>query len=400
MRLHRRWIALTVGVVLVAFGVVLAVQHRTRAVGPAPRAGAQARRRASTLTTLDGKPISSAALKGKTYVVNFCNSWCIPCQQEAARAPDVLRRAQERSPTSRWSASSATTMPRRSAHYVGARQHHVAGRRSIRTAAPALGFGTTGQPETYVISPDGVAGVRHARPVDRRRPRDAGSARARAGGVCRVEARSWVPWLALAVVVVIAVVVLVVRSRPEQLARGRARRASRTSSRARCARASRSPTATRRESRAIRDDIASASARGQSDARSATLRRDLRRAHPAHAVERRARRDRVGRADRSRSCSAPSGIRSRSRGGAERRGCRARRGRRSSSSGNAIVATRDDDAAQRGARDELDRQGARSRARLPAALARRSRDERAAGNIDDEHATGSCTTTTPRGRPR
>ena len=67
---------------LVAFGVMLAVQHRDE-----PSVPRLVQRHEPVpqfhLTTLDGKTIDTKSLAGKTYVVNFFNSWCIPCQQEA-----------------------------------------------------------------------------------------------------------------------------------------------------------------------------------------------------------------------------------------------------------------------------------------------------------------------------
>ena len=185
-----------------------------------------------------------ARCAGKTYVVNFWNSWCIPCRQEAARAAVVLRRSIAANPTSRWSASSATTTRRRCAT--------TSPRNAIGwpvafdpNGSAGLGFGTTGQPETYVISPDGVAACGTLGPVDGGRARGAGS-RPREPGAPALEASWWVPWLALAVVVVIAVRRARGALGAEQLAARHARRASTTSSRARCAPVSRSPTATRR----------------------------------------------------------------------------------------------------------------------------------------------------------
>src|SRR5262249_27091185 len=77
-----RWIALGGAVALVAFGAVLAVQQRSEP--SVPRLVQQHKSMPSfDVTTLDGKKVDAASLKDKTVVVNFFNSWCIPCQQEA-----------------------------------------------------------------------------------------------------------------------------------------------------------------------------------------------------------------------------------------------------------------------------------------------------------------------------
>ena len=147
-----RWTALGVGVVLVAFGVVLAVQHRTEA--SVPRL-VQDHGVAPTFTTktLDGKPIDSRTLKGKTYVVNVWNTWCIPCRDEAsalrtfyarhASEPDFamigLVRDDSTAPVRSYVASKKVTWP------------------VVFDDRLLTEFGTTGQPETYVVSPSGVA---------------------------------------------------------------------------------------------------------------------------------------------------------------------------------------------------------------------------------------------------
>jgi cytochrome c biogenesis protein CcmG/thiol:disulfide interchange protein DsbE len=148
-----RWIALTAAVLLVAFGVVLAVQHRSEA--SVPRL-VQAHKPAPAfdLATLDGKQVSSHSLAGKTYVVNFWNSWCIPCQEEHSALADFY---------GRHAGDPGFAM-------VGIVRDDTGGaiRRYVAAegvpypvaldpgARASLEFGTRGQPETYAISPDGV----------------------------------------------------------------------------------------------------------------------------------------------------------------------------------------------------------------------------------------------------
>ncbi len=150
-----RWIALAVGIVAVVFGVVLAVQHKPDSPS-VPRLVLEHRPVPTfTLKSLDGTPITSTALKGKTIVVNFFNSWCIPCQQEApalkafyaehAKDPDFAMVGiiinDDASTVNTYVHTQHMTWP------VG----------SDPNGAASLSFGTTGQPETYVIAPDGTA---------------------------------------------------------------------------------------------------------------------------------------------------------------------------------------------------------------------------------------------------
>lgn len=106
-----------------------------------------------TTHTLDGKTLDSASLKGKTYVVNVWNTWCIPCQQEQPALkefydehksePDFamigLVRDDDRGPVNSVVAAKKVTWP------------------VVFDDGMLTQLGTTGQPETYVVSPTGVA---------------------------------------------------------------------------------------------------------------------------------------------------------------------------------------------------------------------------------------------------
>ena len=114
--------------------------------------------------------------------------------------------------------------------YVGDQRHHVAGRGRPARQRASLGFGTTGQPETYVIAPDGVAVCGSARAGRPQAELDAWLQAARSGRRLRLRRCVGAVARRSRVVVIVAVVVLVVRSRPDKLAR-RARRAARAAAR-------------------------------------------------------------------------------------------------------------------------------------------------------------------------
>jgi len=155
MKHPARWIALTVVVVLVAFSVVLATQ-----VGNDPRKDTKTSHLAGKaapnfiVETLDGESLSTRDLAGKAVIVNFWNTWCIPCQQEHDALVEFYERhagepgfrmvgiVRDDTKSAVRSYIDATDLPYPVAFDPGNRA--------------ALDYGTRGQPETYVISPDGV----------------------------------------------------------------------------------------------------------------------------------------------------------------------------------------------------------------------------------------------------
>lgn len=109
---------------------------------------------ADRMTLLDGDTLRLPDLHGKAVLVNFWNSWCEPCQQEApalatfyaqhADDPDFemvgIVHDDTESEVRRWVGTRGIPWP-------------IALDPQSRTA---LAFGTTGQPETYAIAPDGT----------------------------------------------------------------------------------------------------------------------------------------------------------------------------------------------------------------------------------------------------
>jgi cytochrome c biogenesis protein CcmG/thiol:disulfide interchange protein DsbE len=155
MKHPARWIALGIGVVIVAFSVVLATQ-----VGNDPRVDAKKSQLAGrdapqfTVETIDGRRLSSSDLAGKSVIVNFWNTWCAPCREEHpalqkfyarhADDPDFEMVAIVRDDTER--AVRRWVDDKRDGWIVAFDPGGKA----------ALAFGTRGQPETFAISPDGV----------------------------------------------------------------------------------------------------------------------------------------------------------------------------------------------------------------------------------------------------
>ena len=108
----------------------------------------------ATMTGLDGEPVALRELAGRAVIVNFWNTWCVPCRREVpaletfwsrhANDPDLVFVGVVRDDTDE--AVRAFVQARRW-------DWDIVFDPGERTA---LAFGTTGQPETFAIAPDGL----------------------------------------------------------------------------------------------------------------------------------------------------------------------------------------------------------------------------------------------------
>ncbi len=162
MKHPTRWIALSAGAAALVLGAVLVmlVGDEAESSGghlldrPAP---------AFDLPTLDGGRISDTDLAGRAYVVNFWNSWCVPCRQEHPELAQFYERHRDE-PDFAMVGIVRDDTEDAVREYVDAEgvEWTVALDPGSRAA---LAFGTTGQPETFVIGPDGVVMALEIGPV-------------------------------------------------------------------------------------------------------------------------------------------------------------------------------------------------------------------------------------------
>jgi len=156
-----RAIALAAGAVVVVLAIVLATQ-----VGSDPQSDATTSRllgEASptySLPTLDGSTVSSAGLEGKAVIINFWNSWCIPCQEEL---PTLQAFYGQHSSDADFAMVGIVRDDTTAAVRAYVRAEGIGWTVALDPdAEAALAFGTRGQPETFAISPDGhVAGYQY-----------------------------------------------------------------------------------------------------------------------------------------------------------------------------------------------------------------------------------------------
>ena len=153
-RRRARWAALAVGSVVAALSIVLALNVGTDVTASqrsSPLLGKLAP--SFSLPGFAGGRIGLGDVAAKSVIVNFWNTWCIPCRQElpalkafyAAHSQDadfvMLGIVRDDSPK-----SVRSYVPEENIGW------HIA---FDPAGKAALDFGTRGQPETFAISPSG-----------------------------------------------------------------------------------------------------------------------------------------------------------------------------------------------------------------------------------------------------
>jgi len=146
------WVALAIGLLMALLVGVLATRPSAEStLARSPLLGKPAPDLDSP--TLSGAHLRLVDLRGRWVLVNFFNSWCIPCRQEH---PELVKFAERHKATG-------------DAQLVGViHDDQVPDVRSYLAAeggdwpvvddprgAVALDYGVRGQPETFVIDPDG-----------------------------------------------------------------------------------------------------------------------------------------------------------------------------------------------------------------------------------------------------
>jgi cytochrome c biogenesis protein CcmG/thiol:disulfide interchange protein DsbE len=156
--------ALAVALVVIVFGIVLALN-----VGSDPQADAKQSHLVGKaapdfdLPNLSGGRVKLADIAGKSAIVNFWNSWCIPCQEEEPLLQQFYA-AHEGDPDFVMIGIVRDDQTGAVRAYV--KKHDVGWTVALDPGSvAALDFGTRGQPETYAISPSGVVAAAKIGPM-------------------------------------------------------------------------------------------------------------------------------------------------------------------------------------------------------------------------------------------
>jgi thiol-disulfide isomerase/thioredoxin len=153
MRRFGPWIALAVVVVIAL--VVLAMNVGT----PKANVGRNLvdKKIDWHVKTLEGEELTSTNQLGKTVVINFWNTWCIPCIQEAPALHEFYDRHKDEADFVMIGIVRDDT---ENAVRTYVEEKHVGWQIAMdddRSRA-SIAFGVTGQPETFVIGPAGRVG--------------------------------------------------------------------------------------------------------------------------------------------------------------------------------------------------------------------------------------------------
>jgi cytochrome c biogenesis protein CcmG, thiol:disulfide interchange protein DsbE len=150
-----RLAALAVALVVVVFGVVLALN-----VGSDPQEDAQQSHLvgkaapAFDLPNLAGGRVTLADVAGKSAIVNFWNSWCTPCREEE---PSLQRFYAAHKDDPDFAMIGIVRQDETGDVKAYVKKNGIEWNVALDPGSvAALDFGTRGQPETYAISPSGV----------------------------------------------------------------------------------------------------------------------------------------------------------------------------------------------------------------------------------------------------
>jgi cytochrome c biogenesis protein CcmG/thiol:disulfide interchange protein DsbE len=146
-----RWIAITVGVVVALFVLLLA----TRPSAESGKADSPLLGRIAPDTSgpdLDGKTFSLASGRGQYVVVNFFASWCIPCQKEQ---PELVTFGQRHAQIGDAAILGVVydDRPDKVRQFLG---DHGGDWPVVDAPAAKVDWGVRGVPESFLVAPDGT----------------------------------------------------------------------------------------------------------------------------------------------------------------------------------------------------------------------------------------------------
>ena len=150
-----RWIAIATAMTTAALSVAIAFNVGTDPLADSKRSHLLGQNAPKfDLPALDKGRTRLADLRGKVVIINFWNSWCIPCRQEH---PNLVRFYEQHAADPDFAMVGIVRDDTESAIRRYVKEEGVPYIVAFDPGSrAALEFGTRGQPETYAISPDGV----------------------------------------------------------------------------------------------------------------------------------------------------------------------------------------------------------------------------------------------------